>query len=143
MRGLCRSKPSPTASYLLAGAGWVASARFHLQAFVPEDQDLLGMLHVLVLGLSGKGVPVVCRPLHVSPERPLLEVGPSLSPQQHPFAGACISQGPSLPLTILPSYWDKLMQPSMKGGDGGKKPGKEDGTPNYASSCKITQAITE
>lgn len=33
---------------------------------MPEDQDLLGVF--CRLGLSGKGVPVVCRPLHIVPE---------------------------------------------------------------------------
>ena len=56
----------PAPSYLLPGAGRVASAHFHPQALVPEDQELLGVLHRL--GLSGKGVPVVRRPLHVAPE---------------------------------------------------------------------------
>lgn len=85
----------PAPSYLLPGAGRVISAHCHPQALVPEDQDLLGMLHGL--GLSGKGVPVVRRPLHVAPGRPLLKVGPSLPPQQHPFTSAYIFQGPSTP----------------------------------------------
>jgi len=72
-----------------------------------------------------------------------LEVGPSPPPQQHPFTSVCAFQGPSPPVTILPSYGGKLVHPSMRGGDGGKEPEKEDGTPNSASLCKITQAITE
>lgn len=141
MHGSPRVQAFPAPSYLFPGAGRVASAHFHPQALVPEDQDLLGVLHGL--GLAGKSVPVVRRPLHIAEDddhcwrwdRPSLR---SCIPSLVPASSRVLQP----PVATLPSCGNKLIHPRMRGGDGGKEPRKE-GTPNSASLRKIAQAITE
>lgn len=135
MHGSPRVQAFPAPSYLFPGAGRVASAHFHPQALVPEDQDLLGVLHGL--GLAGKSVPVVRRPLHIAEDddhcwrwdRPSLR---SRIPSLVPASSRVLRP----PVATLPSCGNKLIHPRMRGGDGGKEPRKEE---RDSKLCFFTQ----
>lgn len=140
VRGLCRSKPSPLPLTSLLELDVLPPLTF-------TRRLLCRRIRISLACSTGSVSPGRVCLLYAGPcmwhhiDRCWRWDHPSLSPQQHPFTSACISQGPLLPVTILPSYGDKLVNASMRGGDGGKKPKKEDGTPNSASLCKIAQAI--